>query len=185
VLGATSWEFDCSPITQLVVKIWKEYCAWFCQAVCSNLFLLLPSCIVNLSSKSASQGEGYCIIVRDQYLSWVSTAALNCFLPQKSVSGMTRGRSRKKRHSSNKSTDEMIIPKLTRWRDCYSSSMTHKPQKRKTRRFYRNASKQHSPKRTRNRERLFLCSRSSQSKCPSSRYKSSFVHHLLHCQPTT
>ncbi len=56
-----------------------------------DLFLLLLSCIVNLFSKSASQGEGCCIIVRDQYLSWGSTDALNCFLPQKSVSRMTRG----------------------------------------------------------------------------------------------
>ncbi len=55
--------------------------------------------------------------------------------------------------------------------------MMHKSQKRKTRRVYRSASKQHSPNRTRNRERLLLCSLSSQSKCPSSRYKSFFVHH--------
>jgi hypothetical protein len=32
--------------------------------------------------------------------------ALNCFLPQKSVSRMTRGRSRKKKRGSSKSTDE-------------------------------------------------------------------------------
>ncbi len=31
---------------------------------------------------------------------------LNCFLPQKSVSRMTRGKSRKKKHGSSKSTDE-------------------------------------------------------------------------------
>jgi hypothetical protein len=55
---------------------------------------------------SASQGEGCCIIVRDQYLSWGNTGALNCFLPQKSVWRMTRGRSRKERHGSSKSTDE-------------------------------------------------------------------------------
>ncbi len=42
---------------------------------------VLLSCIVNLSSESASQGEGCCIVVRDQYSSWGSTAALNCFLP--------------------------------------------------------------------------------------------------------
>ncbi len=68
------------------------------------LCLILPSrlvksvyllyCIVNLISKSASQGEGCCIIMRDQYSSWGITAALNCFLTQKSVSRMTRGRSR-------------------------------------------------------------------------------------------
>ncbi len=39
-------------------------------------------------------------------LSWGSTVALNCFLPQKSVSRMTRGRSRKKKCGSSKSTDE-------------------------------------------------------------------------------
>ncbi len=32
--------------------------------------------------------------------------ALNCFLPQKSVLRMTRGRSRKKKRGSTKSTDE-------------------------------------------------------------------------------
>ncbi len=68
-----------------------------------NLFLLLLSCVVNLFSKIASQGEGLCIIVRDQYSFWGSTAALNRFLPQKSVSRTTRGRRRKKRHSSRKS----------------------------------------------------------------------------------
>ncbi len=46
-------------------NVWKEYCAWFCQAVWLNLFLLLY-CIVNLISESASQGEGCCIIVRGQ-----------------------------------------------------------------------------------------------------------------------
>ncbi len=70
-----------------------------------NLFLLLY-CIVNLISESASQGEVCCIIVRDQYSSWGSTAALNCFLTQKSVSRMTRGRSRKRYQTSRKSTDE-------------------------------------------------------------------------------
>ncbi len=44
--------------------------------------------------------------MRDQYSSWGSTVALNCFLPQKSVSRMTRGRSRKRHRSSRKSTDE-------------------------------------------------------------------------------
>ncbi len=106
VLGAISWEFNCTPITQLVIKILKEYCAWFCQAVWLNLFLLLLSCIVNLISESASQGEGCCIIVRDQFLSWGSTVALNCFLAPKSVSRMTSGRSRKRHQSSRKSTDE-------------------------------------------------------------------------------
>ncbi len=85
---------------------WKEYCAWFCQAIWLNLFLLLLSCIVNLISESASQGESCCIIVRDQDLSWGSTAALNCFLPQKCVSRMTKGRSRKRYQSSRKSTNE-------------------------------------------------------------------------------
>ncbi len=70
-----------------------------------NMFLLLY-CVVNLISESASQGEGCCIIVRDQYLSWGSTAALNCFLTQKSVSRMTRGRSWKRYQTSRKSTDE-------------------------------------------------------------------------------
>ncbi len=51
------------------------------QAIWSNLFLLIY-CVVNLISESASQGEGCCIIVRDQYLSSGSTAALNCFLTQ-------------------------------------------------------------------------------------------------------
>ncbi len=32
--------------TQMVIKILKEYCAWLCQAIWSNLFLLLLSCIV-------------------------------------------------------------------------------------------------------------------------------------------
>ncbi len=36
----------------------------------------------------------------------LSTAALNCFLAQKSVSRMTRGRSQKRHWSSRKSTDE-------------------------------------------------------------------------------
>ncbi len=90
---------NCTPITQLVIKIWKEYSAWFCQAAWLNLFLLLLSCTVNHSSKSASQGEGCCIIVRDQYSSWSCTVALNSFLPQKSVSRMTRCRSRKKKRS--------------------------------------------------------------------------------------
>jgi hypothetical protein len=53
-----------------------------------------------------SQGEGCCIIVRDRYLSCGSTEALNCFLTQKSVSRMTRGRSRKRHQSSRKSTGE-------------------------------------------------------------------------------
>ncbi len=66
-------------------KIWKESSAWFYQAIWLNLFLLLLSCIVNLSSESASQGEGCCIKVRDQCSSWGSTVALNCFLPQKIV----------------------------------------------------------------------------------------------------
>ncbi len=44
--------------------------------------------------------------MRDQYLSWGSTAALNCFLTQKSVSIMTIGRSRKKYRTPRKSTDE-------------------------------------------------------------------------------
>ncbi len=44
--------------------------------------------------------------MREQYLSWGSTAALNCFLPQKSVTRMTRDRSRKKKRSSRKSSDE-------------------------------------------------------------------------------
>ncbi len=61
----------------------------------------------------------------------------------------------------------------------------HKSQKRKTRRAYRNASNDHSPNRTKNRERLLICSLSSQSKCQSSRYKSSFVHYWPRCQPTT
>ncbi len=86
MLGAISWEFDCTPITQLVIEILKEYCAWFCQAIWLNLFLLLLSYFVNLISKNASQGEGCCIIVRDQYSFWGSTAALNCFFTQKSVS---------------------------------------------------------------------------------------------------
>ncbi len=68
-------------------------------------------CIVNLSSESASQGEGCCIIVRDQYLSWGSTAALNSFLPQKSVSRMTRGRSRIKSAIQVKVQMKMIITK--------------------------------------------------------------------------
>ncbi len=106
MLGTISWEFDCTPITQVVIKILKEYCAWFCQAIWLNLFLLLLSCVVNLSSKSASQREGCCIIVRDQYFSWGSTEALNSFLPQKSVSRMTRGRSRKRHQSLRKSTDK-------------------------------------------------------------------------------
>ncbi len=59
---------DCTPIPILVIEILKEYCALFCQAIWSNLFLLLY-CIVNLISESASQGGGCCIIVRDQYLS--------------------------------------------------------------------------------------------------------------------
>jgi hypothetical protein len=104
VLGAIFWEFNFTPITELVIKILKEYCAWFCQAVWSNLFFLLLSCVVNLFSKSASQGEGCCIIMRDQYLSWGSTVALNCFLTQKSVSRMGRGR--KRHQTSKKSTDE-------------------------------------------------------------------------------
>ncbi len=53
------------------------------------------------------------------------------------------------------------------WRDCNSSSMTHKSQKRKTRTVDRNESKQPSPNRTRNREWLLLCSLCSQPKCPS------------------
>jgi hypothetical protein len=105
-LGTISWEFDCTPITQLVIKILKEYCAWFCQAVWSNLFLLLLSCIVNLFSESAFQEEGCCTIVRDQYSSWGSTEALNGFLPQKNISRMTRGRSRKRHQSLRESTDE-------------------------------------------------------------------------------
>ncbi len=88
------------------MKILKEYCAWFCQAIWLNLFLLLLSCIVNPVSKSASKGEGCCIIVRDQYSSWGSFAALNCFFTQKKVSSMTRGRRRKRHWSSRKSTDE-------------------------------------------------------------------------------
>ncbi len=105
MIGAISWEFNITPITKLGIKILKEYCAWFCQAVWLNLFLLLY-CIVNLISKSASQGEGCCIIVRDQYLSWDSTVALNYFLTQKNFSRMTRGRSQKRHWSSRKSTDE-------------------------------------------------------------------------------
>ncbi len=42
----------------------------------------------------------------DQYLYWGSTVALNCFLPQKSSSRMTRDRSRKKKCGSSKGTDE-------------------------------------------------------------------------------
>jgi hypothetical protein len=49
--------------------------------------------------------------VRDQYLSWGSTAALNYFLPQKSVSRMTRGRSRKKSPVQVKVQMKMIISK--------------------------------------------------------------------------
>ncbi len=63
-LGAISWEFNCTPIPILVIKILKEYCAWFCKAIWLNLFLLLY-CFVNLISKSASQGEGCCIIVEN------------------------------------------------------------------------------------------------------------------------
>ncbi len=181
MLGAISWEFDCTPITQSVIKIWKEYCAWFCQAVWSNLFL---SCIVNLFSKSVCQGEGCCIIVRDQYLSWNSTVALNCFLPQNSFSRMTRGRSRKKTFKE-KYRWKWSFPNRTRRRDCYSSSTMHKSQKRTTRRVDKNESKQPSPNRTRNREWLLLCSLFSQSKCPSSRCRSSFVHHWPHCWTTT
>jgi hypothetical protein len=173
-------------MTQLVVKILKEYCAWFCQAVWLTLLLLLLSCVVNLFSKSASQEEGCCIIVRDQYLSWGSTAALNCFLPQKSFSRMTRGRSRKETLKfKERYRWKWSFPNRTWRRDCYSSSTTHKSQKRKTRRFYRNESKQPSPNRTRNREWLLLCSLCSQFKYPSSRYRSLFVHHWLHCQTTT
>ncbi len=47
-----------------VIKISKEYCAWFCQAIWLNLFLLLY-CIANLICESASQGEGCCIIVEN------------------------------------------------------------------------------------------------------------------------
>ncbi len=146
------WEFYCTPITQLVIEILKEYCAWFCQAIWSNMFLLLLTCIVNLFSKSASQEEACCIIVRDQFLSWGSSAALHCFLTQKSVSKMGRGR--KRHRTSKKSTDENDHSlKRTRWRDCYSSSSMHKSQKRKNRRFYRNEFKQPSPnRRTRNWE---------------------------------
>ncbi len=81
------------------------------------LCLILPSRLVKSVSsasilrcqsfsKSASQGEGCCIIVRDQYSSWGSTVALNCFLTLKGVSRMTRGRSRKRHRSSRKSRDE-------------------------------------------------------------------------------
>jgi hypothetical protein len=45
-------------------------------------------------------------MVRDQYLSSGSNAVLNCFLTQKSVSRMTRGRSRTRYQTSRKSTDE-------------------------------------------------------------------------------
>jgi hypothetical protein len=97
----------------MVVKISKESCV-LCLILPSrvwlNLFLLLLSYVVNLFSKSAPQKEGCCIIVRDQYSSWGSTAALNCFLMQKSVSRMTRGRSRKRHQNSRKSTDENDHP---------------------------------------------------------------------------
>ncbi len=60
----------------------------------------------------------------------------------------------------------------------------HKSQKRKTRRVYRNESKQPSPNwRTRSWKWLLLCSLCSHSKCQSSSTKSSFVHHWPHCEP--
>ncbi len=106
------------------LKILKEYCAWFCQAVWLNLFLLLY-CNVNLISESASQGEGCCIMVRDQYLSWGSTAALNYFLTQKSVFRMTRGRSRKRHQSSRKSTDEFVHSQTGQGEEIATSPAQH------------------------------------------------------------
>jgi hypothetical protein len=119
------------------------------------LSLILPSRLIesvssasilhcHLIPESASQGEGCCTIVRDQYLSWGSTVALNCFLTQKSVSRMTRGRSRKRHWSSMKSTDKNIIPKQDKVKRLLLLQLkTHKYQKRKTIRVYRNKSKKH------------------------------------------
>ncbi len=124
-------------------QILKEYCAWFCQATWLNLFLLPLSCVVNLISESASQGEGCCIEVRDWFLSWGSTAALNCFLTQKNVSRMTRGRSRKRHQSSSKRTDENDHSHTGQGEEMiFLQHNTQIPEK-KTRRFYRNESKRH------------------------------------------
>jgi hypothetical protein len=49
-----------------LTKFWTRTVLDFCQAVWLNMFLLLY-CIINHNSESASQGEGCCIVVRDQY----------------------------------------------------------------------------------------------------------------------
>ena len=106
-------------------------CAWhhflWVRLLCSNynigcqnfervLCLILPSSLVESVLFAILHCQSYlqeCVSrrgllhnMRDQYLSWGSTAALNCFLTQKSVSRMTRGRSRKKYRTLRKSTDE-------------------------------------------------------------------------------
>ncbi len=144
------------------------------------LTLSILSLRVHLKERVAS----VIIIVSYQVLSWGSTAALNCFIPQKSVSRMTRGRSKKRHWSSKKSTDENGHSQTGQGKEITTPPP---PQQRTITRKGRqeelteiNPSNSHLTEPEIGNDYYYAA-----SKCPSSRYRSTFVLHWPCCQTTT
>ncbi len=159
---------------KLVVKILKEYCAWFCQAVWLNLFLLLY-CFVNLISKSASWGEGCCIIVENSIRTevvvqpWIVSLHKRLFPEWVKVERDIKLQGRVLMKMINPNQDKVKRLLLLQLDAQVPDEF-----------------KQPSPnRRIRNWEWYTLCSLCSQSKFQSSSTKSSFIYCWQHCQTST